>query len=36
LRDLTANAKRLADAEIVGAGEGSGAAFGLAGTDRRH
>jgi 4-alpha-glucanotransferase len=36
LRDLTANSKRLADAEIVRAGEGSGAAFGVAETDRRH
>jgi 4-alpha-glucanotransferase len=35
LRDLTGNSKRLADAEIVGAGEGSGAAFGVAETDRR-
>jgi len=36
LRDLTGSSKRLADADIVGAGEGSGAAFGLAETDRRH
>ena len=36
LRDLTGKSKRLADAGMVGAGEGSGAAFGLAGTDRRY
>jgi len=36
LRDLTANSKRLPDAATVVAGEGSGAAFGLAKPERRH
>ena len=35
LRDLTANSRRLADAEAVGACENSGAGFGSANTDRR-
>jgi 4-alpha-glucanotransferase len=36
LRDLTGNSQRLADAELVGAGEGCGDVCGVAQTNRRH